>query len=141
VLQNEGDKVGLIMMGWDYSYIALVRKGNSYELEQITCVDAEQKSVKNEQARIAFKKPKIDIKYNYQTKLEYVDFFFCIEVKDGGICSFSYSSDGEKYQPIGADFQAKQGKWIGAKMGMFILNKIPQTQRSWVDIDWFRVEK
>lgn len=44
VLRNEGDKTGLIMMGMDYSYIALVKKGDGYLLEQISCTNAEQKS-------------------------------------------------------------------------------------------------
>jgi hypothetical protein len=62
-------------------------------------------------------------------------------VKEGGICSFSYSTDGRKFKESGMRFNARRGKWIGAKMGMFILNKTPGSERSWVDLDWFRVEK
>ncbi len=141
VLQNEGDKAGLIMMGWDYSYIALVKKEDRYELEQIACTEAENKATENELDRTLLKNLKIETKYNYQTRLEYVDFYFRIKVKNGGLCTFSYSTDGKKYQNIGKSFQAKQGKWIGAKTGMFILNKTKNTQRSWIDVDWFRIEK
>lgn len=82
-----------------------------------------------------------DIKYNYQTKLENTEFYFRIIVKEGGECSFSYSTDGRKYKEIGEPFQARQGKWIGAKVGMFIMNQVSDTARSWMDVDWFRIEK
>jgi len=141
VLQNEGDKAGLIMMGWDYSYIALVKTKDGYELEQIECKEAEQKTPEKEIVRIQLKNLKTEIKYNYQTRLENIEFHFRVSVKDGGLCTFSYSTDGKKYQKIGDSFQAKQGKWIGAKTGMFIMNGTPNTQRSWIDIDWFRIEK
>lgn len=141
VLQNEGDKAGLIMMGWDYSYIALVKATTGYEVEQIVCKDAEQKTPEKEIARVPLKNLKTEVKYNYQTRLENIEFYFRVQVKNGGICTFSYSTDGKKYQNIGEQFTARQGKWIGAKTGMFIMNKTPNTQRSWIDVDWFRVEK
>lgn len=139
VLHNEGDKAGIIIMGWDYSYIALVKTKIGYELQQVVCKDAENKTPENTVASISPKKLKIDVNYNYQTRLENIEFYFRMQVKEGGSCTFWYSTDGKKYEPIGNVFQAKQGKWIGAKMGMFILNKTSQTDRSWMDIDWFRI--
>jgi hypothetical protein len=141
VLQNEGDKAGLIMMGWDYAYIALVKTRDGYDLEQIECKDAEQKNKEKEIARVTLRNLKTEIKYNYHTKLENTKFYFRASVKEGGLCSFSYSTDGKKFQKPGEQFTARQGKWIGAKTGMFILNKTEKTQRSWIDIDWFRIEK
>lgn len=141
VLHNEGDKAGLIMMGWDYSYIALVKTASGYELEQISCTDAEQKTPENELARISLKNLKTDIKYNYRTKLENMEFYFRVKVEEGGVCTFSYSTDGKRYHRIGENFRAREGKWIGAKTGMFIMNNKENTTRSWMDVDWFRVEK
>lgn len=141
VLQNEGDKAGLISMGWDYAYIALEKTAKGYDLVRVECKDAEQKTQETEIARIPVKNPAIDVQYNYQTKLEYIDFYLQIKVEDGGLCAFLYSSDGKKFEKVGQHFQAKQGKWIGAKMGMFILNKNKNTARSWIDVDWFRITK
>jgi beta-xylosidase len=45
VLRNEGDRVGLIVMGMDYVYIALVKISGGYSLEYKTCNDAERKTV------------------------------------------------------------------------------------------------
>jgi len=141
VLQNEGDKVGLIMMGWDYSYLALTKTANGYSLSQVVCKDAEQKGEEKLLAEINVNNLKTQVKYNYQTKLEMADVYLRVAMKEGAGCYFSFSTDGKKFISVGAPFQAKQGKWIGAKMGMFILNKANNTARSWMDVDWFRVEK
>lgn len=141
VLQNEGDKAGLIMMGCNYSYIALVKTADGYELEQVVCKDAEQKTKEQQIIRIPLKNLKTEVKYNYQTRLENVEFYFRMKVKNGGLCTFYYSPDGKKFVNIGDEFAARQGKWIGAKTGMFILNKKTNTSRSWIDVDWFRIEK
>ena len=34
-------------------------------------------------------------------------------------CNFSYSLDGKKFESFGAPFRAREGQWIGAKVGMF----------------------
>ena len=141
VLQNTGDKAGLILMGWDYSYIALIKTDTGYDLEQIICKDAEDKHPEEEIQRINLSAAKPRISYNYKTRLEYFDFYYRLSMKDGGTCIFSYSLDGKKFQEIGKLFHARQGKWIGAKMGMFILNKENISLKSWMDVDWFRVTK
>jgi hypothetical protein len=79
--------------------------------------------------------------YHYQRKLENTEFKFRVLEKEGGSYTFLYSTDGKKSQKIGEPFQAKKGKWIGAKKGIFILNKTPDTERSWIDIDWFKITK
>ncbi|BES61737.1 glycoside hydrolase 43 family protein [Dysgonomonas capnocytophagoides] len=141
VLLNEGDKAGLIIMGWDYAYIALIKTKEGYQLQQISCVDAEQKTSEIEEKRIALKNVSIKEIYNYQTQQEHLLFYFRIKVMDSGLCTFAYSPDGKKYESLGQSFQARQGKWIGAKVGMFILNRAPDSPRSWIDIDWFRITK
>lgn len=141
ILLNNEDKAGLIMMGWDYSYISISKKDNNYILQQISCQDAEQKTPEKILVEEILKNPNKKERYNYQTLLEDLEIYFRITVKDGGTCTFSYSSDGKKFQSLGEPFQARQGKWIGAKTGLFILNKTPGSGRSWADIDWFRLNK
>ena len=58
----------------------------------------------------------------------------------GAYCRFSYSLDGKKFTEAGTLFKARQGKWIGAKVGMFSVTPHGK-ERGWVDVDWFRVEK
>ena len=58
------------------------------------------------------------------------------------LCQFSYSLDGKKFRPLGETFQAREGKWIGAKVGMFCTRPaIRANDGGWADVDWFRITK
>ena len=58
------------------------------------------------------------------------------------MCDFSYSLDGKKFQKLGKPFQAKEGKWIGTKVGMFCTRPALVTNDGgWADVDWFRITK
>lgn len=140
VLMNEGDKVGLIMMGHDYAYIALVKTKDSYVIEYSSCHDAEERS--NERIIDSEEPTKIKVneKYNYKTHIPDAKIYLQLKVDDG-LCNFAYSTDGKKFVTFSEEFKVRQGKWIGAKMGLFVMNKNEGTSRSWADIDWFRVNK
>ncbi|WP_398452066.1 glycoside hydrolase 43 family protein [Sphingobacterium thalpophilum] len=140
VLKNEDDMAGFLIMGWDYGYIALKKNANGYEIVQVQCRDAEQNGTERVSANKQLKDLKPTTKYNYQTKLEEVDLWIRTEVDLKGDAQFKYSCDGRVYLPLGDKFHIRQGKWIGAKMGYFILNGTVDSARSWADIDWFRVE-
>ncbi|MDR2917089.1 MAG: glycoside hydrolase 43 family protein [Tannerella sp.] len=141
VLINEGDKTGLIVMGWDYAYIALVKTANGYLMEYKTCTDAEQKTEEIIISATELKDIKVTDKYNYKTPIPDADIYLRVKVSEGGICLFSYSTDGKNFRVLPETFKARQGKWIGAKTGLFIMNAKEKTQRSWVDTDWFRIDK
>ncbi|MDR3652184.1 MAG: glycoside hydrolase 43 family protein [Paludibacter sp.] len=120
------EKTGLIVMGWDYSYLALVKKENGFELQQSTCIDAEQKSTETILATKSISESKVYLR---------------VEVKNGAICTFSYGIDGTKFIPFGQPFRARQGKWIGAKVGIFCLNPLKTGTRGYADFDWFHIDK
>ena len=63
-----------------------------------------------------------------------------IEVGEGAMCRFAYSTDGHKFRPIGKPFKAKEGKWIGAKFGLFAVTSGKTNDGGWIDVDWVRVE-
>ena len=70
-----------------------------------------------------------------------------IKSSEGGhdliaMCNFSYSLDGKKFESFGAPFQAREGQWIGAKVGMFCTRPaIVTNDGGWADVDWFRITK
>ena len=44
--------------------------------------------------------------------------------------------------PLGVPFQAREGQWIGAKVGMFCTRPAIKTNDGgWADVDWFRITK
>ncbi|OJV87605.1 MAG: glycoside hydrolase [Bacteroidia bacterium 44-10] len=140
VLMNEGDKIGLIMMGWNYAYISLGKTKEGYAIEYATCNDAEQKTPEQTVSVTELKKIKINEKYNYKTPIPDAEIWLQVKVADGGICIFAYSLDGRHFQSFPETFKARQGKWIGTKTGLFIMNRDERSSRSWVDVDWFRIE-
>ena len=62
-------------------------------------------------------------------------------VVDNGKCRFAYSIDGKKFQNAGEEFKMREGKWIGAKIGFVCVEPEGNTDRGWVEADWFRVTK
>ena len=56
-------------------------------------------------------------------------------------CTFSYSTDGKLFTDVGTGFEAWEGKWIGAKVGVFCQRPKPLNDSGYADVDWFRIEK
>jgi hypothetical protein len=54
---------------------------------------------------------------------------------------FAYSTDGKKYTDVGDAFTMRQGKWIGAKIGLMAAEPAGKKVRGWIDVDWFRITK
>ncbi len=134
----DGQQSGLIVMGWDYSYLAVEKEGEHFVLKQVTCKDAEQKNPETVTRLAEFpvsRKFEAGLYPNYE-----LDVYLRVKVEKGGVCSFSYSLDGKKYKSTDVPFTARQGKWIGAKVGLFSTAPYGK-ERGWVDADWFRIHK
>lgn len=134
----DGQLSGMIVMGWDYTWLGIEKQGENFVLKQGICKDAEHGSP--EQVLMLAQLPpsrKFDagIYPNYEREI-----YIRLRVGKGALCRFSYSLDGKRFVEIGSVFKARQGKWIGAKMGMFSVTPYGE-ERGWVDIDWFHVEK
>ena len=123
----DGKKAGLLVMGSDYSYISIVRNKQGYSLSQVICKDAmgqgteeiiEQQPMQNGTVylRVAVTAP-------------------------GAACIFSYSDDGTHFKNIGKAFTAKEGRWIGTKVGLFCTAKAGSRIGGYADVDWFRITK
>ncbi len=123
--QTNEEKTGLIVMGWNYSSLSLVKKETGYSIQQIVCLDADKGTPEKIVASAPFDKTTIYLR---------------VQVKNGGFCTFSYSADGTDYTVIGEVFKARQGKWIGAKVGIFNLSPLKTGTRGYADYDWFRID-
>jgi hypothetical protein len=71
---------------------------------------------------------------------EWQTVYLQVKVRKGAVCTFAYSLDGKKYTTVGETFTARQGKWIGAKVGLFCVTP-NEGNRGWADVDWFRMNK
>ena len=136
--KDDGQLSGLIIMGWDYSWIGVEKQEEKFLLKQAVCKDAEQGNLE-QVSTLAVLEPSRKFEAglfpNYEREI-----YIRVHVGKGAYCRFSYSLDGKKFTEAGTLFKARQGKWIGAKVGMFSVTPHGK-ERGWLDVDWFRVEK
>ena len=149
--KDEGQYGGIICMGMDYSSIVLRRVGDEFQLQQITCKQADKGKAEDIKV-LATLKPTAADKVNYQPSL-HCDLYMQMHVeyiggktkagdnKHEAKVTFAYSKDGKKFTPCGEAFTMRQGKWIGAKIGICAAEPAGKKVRGWVDVDWFRVTK
>ncbi|NDP26878.1 MAG: family 43 glycosylhydrolase [Flavobacterium sp.] len=122
----DDEQTGLLIMGLDYSYLKVKQSAGQLSISQVICKNADKKGTESESDSF---------------KLKSNTFYLQVKVKAGGICNFFYSEDGKKFIPIGTDFTAKEGKWIGAKIGFLALRNGSINDAGNIRIDWFRITK
>ncbi len=125
--ENDGERAGFVIMGRDYGVVALENTKDGIVLSQGFCKSADKgnSEIMNE---------KVTIKNNDPVYLR-------VTMQGENYCQFSYSFNGKKFTDIGQAFKAREGQWIGAKMGIFINRHKYHKDSGWIDVDWFRVTK
>jgi beta-xylosidase len=119
----EKEQAGLVVMGRSYARIFLESRKDGLHLMFGTCTAADKGNVE-----VIKEMAKID---NREILLR-------VSVKAGGKCSFSYSNDGIRYTEAGI-FQATEGQWIGAKVGICCTRETQTNDSGYADFDWFRI--
>lgn len=120
-----GERAGLLVMGMDYAMLSIEKTKEGFTISQDECIGAD--------------KGKTEVK-NETISARQSDVFFRVNVGTEAMCSFSYSLDGKKFIKIGKSFKAREGKWIGAKMGVFCSRPISNNDGGRMEIDWFRID-
>lgn len=137
-----GERTGLVTFGMDYAGLILENTQNGLIISQIGCKKADKGNpeIVNASKSLSDNTVYLRVKFSCDGKTK-------ISGSEGGtdlvvMCDFSYSTDGERYTPLGSRFQAREGKWIGTKVGMFCTRPAITTNDSgWADVDWFRITK
>ena len=122
----EGERFGLVVMGMDYAYLDIVYRQGKLYISRSTAKDADKGSPETETT------PQL-VPSN--------EFYLRVQVKVGAFCDFGYSTDGRTYTSIGEPFKAREGRWIGAKIGFFFNRPAKFNDAGSADIDWIRFEK
>ena len=120
-----GERAGLLVMGMDYAMLSIEKTKDGFSISQDECIGAD--------------KGKTEVK-NETISARQSDVFFRVNVGTEAMCSFSYSLDGKKFIKIGKPFKAREGKWIGTKMGVFCSRPISNNDGGRMEIDWFRID-
>lgn len=114
--KKEGERMGLMVFGEKLAYLSVEKITNGLELRY--SLD---------------KQPLATLTSN--------EIYFQVRVSQGGMCTFSYSTDGVVFVELPTAFKSVPGKWIGAKVGLFCISKLKNNDPGYVDVDWFRVTK
>jgi beta-xylosidase len=116
----DGDSAGLIVFGYDYAWIGLKRINGS----PAVVLAVRKEAVKGEPQQETIVPGAVA-----------GPLWLRVTVRDGGRCRFSCSRDGEKFIPVGGEFAAAAGRWVGAKVGLFAAGSTTAT----ADYDLFQV--
>ncbi len=136
--KDDGQWGGLVMMGRDYTMLAVERQGGLFRLEQRTCCRADEGGAEQVDILAELQPTACDtIPYSPAIHL---DIFLRMSVNDG-ICRLAYSTDGRRYRSVGQPFTMRVGKWIGAKFGFTAQSDGKHHDRGWLDVDWVKVGK
>lgn len=149
--KDDGQYGGIICMGMDYSSLVVKRVGDQFQVQQISCKQADKGKAETVKVLATLAPTKKD-KVSYQPSI-HETIYMRMHVKyiggksnDGtnlhkAQVTFAYSTDGKKWVDAPETFDMRQGKWIGAKIGFCAAEPAGKKVRGWIDADWFRVTK
>ena len=122
-----GDRAGIVVHGRDIATLSFYYDGTNVVLQQTECCGADKgaQDIVVEQMR-----------WSKDTQL-----LLRVDIGEDGVCQFSWAEIGNDFTPIGKPFKAKEGKWIGAKVGLFAVTSGKTNDGGWMDVDWVRVTK
>ena len=124
----DGEKIALLVMGLDYAYLSITKQGEQWQLALATCTNADKGTAETTTPPVTLPATTAPL-------------YLRLRLTAGAKCQFSYSPDGQNFQVIGPEFQAREGKWIGAKMGLFCSRTGKFNDAGNADLDWWRVEQ
>lgn len=135
--KDDGQLSGLIIMGWDYSWIGVEKQEEKFLLKQAVCKDAEQGNLE-QVSTLAVLEPSRKFEAglfpNYEREI-YIRYMW---TKGHIVALATVWMERNLRRPARCSKPVR--KWIGAKVGMFSVTPHGK-ERGWLDVDWFRVEK
>lgn len=121
----DDEAAGLIVFGQDYAWVGFRRSAGGLHLVVRVRRDASSGGPEQETASIPARGSVGLLR---------------VVVRAGGSCRFSASFDGRTFTPLGEEFLARPGLWVGAKIGLFATSAAEAAKTGHADWDWFRVE-
>lgn len=129
-----GERFGLVVFGLDYSYIGIGKADKDYTISQIVCTKADKGTPEETLASVGVSGSEIYLRVEVHPENE-------SDSIANVLCSFSYSTDGMLFLPLGTTFTAREGQWVGSKVGIFSLNSDASNKSGYADVDWFRIDR
>lgn len=127
---SDSTSAGIIIFGLDYARLGIKKTAEGFSVFQSMCTNA-----------VKYELEKTISERKVNSKIIYLKVKVSEVYSEDGIpiarCSFYYSQNGVNFEKIGDEFAAKEGKWVGAKIGLFS-EANSQSKSSFADFDWVR---
>lgn len=120
-----GERFSFVIMGEDYATLSITNTKEGLSLSMNEC-----KKARKEGKEIMLE----------NIKLPENEVYLRIKIENGKDCTFFYSTDGNTFFQIGNNFEAKPGRWIGAKVGFVAERPKQSNDGGYMDIKSFTVE-
>lgn len=126
---DSSQESGFVIMGRDYMRLSLRLDGGQFILSRIECHDADNGGTEAEErlTAVTARRYNAGALDNYECMV-----WVRMECSKGALCRIAFSTDNRRYTDLSAPFQARVGKWIGAKYGVFSISS--GKQRGWVEL-------
>ncbi|UTF59462.1 glycoside hydrolase 43 family protein [Gilvimarinus sp. DA14] len=124
-LSENARDAGLLLFGEDYAWVGLRRDDQGQvRVAYVQCMDARKGCEEDETESFKVNSDTLELR---------------VIVQPGATAVFSFRDDlTGRFRSIGEHFQAKKGRWVGAKIGFFSRANDAQ---AYADIDYFRLNK
>jgi beta-xylosidase len=119
------ERFGFVVLGASYAYISIENKKNGLHIVCRENTKADGNGTETELSSYLIKSNEI---------------FFELRVEKGGICHFGFAEKDERFKQVPLAFNMKPGRWVGAKIGLFMLRNNKTNDAGFADIDWLRFE-
>ncbi|SFU56389.1 glycoside hydrolase family 43 protein [Pseudoduganella namucuonensis] len=123
----EGDRAGLIVNAIQYAWIGLRKTATATQLVYTQCGPFRQFGPPcTEETRVVLASAPSAL-------------YLRVGIADGGMATFSYSTDNAVFTPVAPAYQIGKGGWVGAQVGLFSVGDRAGNPASHLDVDYFRM--
>jgi len=133
---KKGTEAGLIAFGLDYARIRITRKDkNTFNLAVLTCKNADKENQEVLSSEdFSWDQDSIILGLSVTKDKQ-------SEVKPIALCQFYYGENNQSFRSIGSAFIAREGKWVGSKIGLYCVNSTQNKARknSFLQVEDFEV--
>jgi beta-xylosidase len=141
---SAGETFGLVVFGLDYAYVGVRRTADGDALVQARAVDADRATAESEAPAVLLAPGPVELRATVTNA-----------GGDTVRVQFAYRTGAGPFVDVGAPFIAREGRWVGAKVGLFALapgapaadvrgegrRGTPTPSRGYADVDHFRVAR
>ena len=137
------ESAGFVVMGESYAGFKLVSRGDSAQLQFVSCPDASKSSPETVLPLATVPGVPKAVDHRHESRnvpaVSYPDYqessvWVKLEVLPDALCQFSWSLDGESFTPVPTVFTAVPGRWIGAQFGFFCNRHTPKNDAGSLDV-------